>query len=765
VSSTVNYVAEAYNDVRCAPSCAITTTTPIYVVAGATTIVNFGLSPGATVSGVVTDEVTLAPLSSIGVFLIDPNGFTFFASTNASGAYTVNGVPPGTYYSQTSAPSTYLNELYNNIPCNPFCPNFLTGTPITVTGTTPVTGINYSLPPAAAAAPGGISGVVSVATVPGPVVAVPNTTVQIFNSTGSQIRSVLTDGSGNYNVTGVAAGTYYARTSVPTNVNAVDEAFGNIPCVPCPTITSTMAITVGTTNVTANFPLAAGGSITGAVVDQTTFVGLNSSVSVLAPSGQFVKTVPVDIATGSWTATGLPTGSYLARTNLSSTINYIPEAYNNIPCLPCPSTSTWTLIGVSGTATTPNINFFLAPGGAVSGTVTDARTGAPGPFVNIQIFSSTGVFVKSGSADINGNYSVVGLPTGVHYARTSFSSTYVVELYNNIPCPYNACSVLSGAALGVAQGGTVSGINFALLPAGAADIVVNFGAPYGLWRLGSDHRWQSIHALSPLATATGDFDGNGHEDLAVNFGPGVGVYAWMNHASWQLIHPASPTQMAAGDLDNNGRDDLIVVFAGYGVWRWVDTGAFNQVHGADASRIAVGDIDGAGADDLVLDFPGAGLWLLLNNTSFSALHALNTTTLVVADINGNGLDDVIVGLVGAGLWAYRDNTTWGFLHGANPVHTVAGRLDTNTGEDLVVDFGAPYGMYSFRNNGSTWALLHPASAQSISMADRTANLIDEVFVDFGAPYGLWQLRDNNTATGWSVLHGGDPLATSVGRFK
>jgi hypothetical protein len=74
-------------------------------------------------------------------------------------------------------------------------------------------------------------------------------------------------------------------------------------------------------------------------------------------------------------------------------------------------------------------------------------------------------------------------------------------------------------------------------------------------------------------------------------------------------------------------------------------------------------------------------------------------------------------------------------------------------------------MYSFRNNGSTWALLHPASAQSISMADRTANGIDEVFVDFGAPYGLWQLRDNNTATGWSVLHGGDPLATSVGRFK
>jgi hypothetical protein len=43
--------------------------------------------------------------------------------------------------------------------------------------------------------------------------------------------------------------------------------------------------------------------------------------------------------------------------------------------------------------------------------------------------------------------------------------------------------------------------------------------------------------------------------------------------------------------------------------------------------------------------------------------------------------------------------------------------------------------------------------------------VDEVFVDFGAGYGLWQLMNNNTATGWSQLHGGDPLATSVGRLK
>lgn len=766
LSSTLNYVAEAYNDVRCAPSCAITTTTPIYVVGGATTIVNFGLSPGAMVSGVVTDEVTLAGVVGVFAILIDANGFGFSSNaTLAGGGWSIAGVPPGTYYAQTSAPSTYINELYNNISCNPFCPSFLTGTPIPV-GTAPVTGINFALAPASAAAPGGISGLVSVVTIAGPTVAVPNANVFLYNSSGSQIRTVVADGSGNYSITGLAAGTYYARTAVLANVNAIDEAHSNIPCVPCPAITSTTPIVVGTTTVTVNFPLAAGGSITGAVVDQSTFVGVSSaSVSVLATTGQTLKTVPADVTTGAWTATGLPTGSYLARTNLSTNLNYIPEAWNNIPCLPCPSTATWTLIGVSGTTTTVGINFLLAPGGTVSGTVTDARTGAPGPNINISIYSSTGAFVKSGFADINGNYSVVGLPTGVHYARTGFSNTYVSKLYNNILCPYTACSVLNGAALGVAQGGTVSGINFALTPQGAADVMVTFGAPYGLWRYGSDNKWTSIHPASPLSTATGDFDGNGHDDLAVNFGAPYGVYAWMNHATWQFIHPASPSVMAAGDLDNNGNDDLILVFPGYGVWRWVNTGAFNQIHGGDATKLAVGDIDGPGADDLVLDFPGYGLWLLSNNATFSQLHALNAASLAVADINGSGRDDVVVGFTGYGLYAYRDNPApgWVVLHALAPLLLAPGRLDTSTGEDLVVDFGAPYGLYALRN-GATWSVLHPASAQSVTLADRTANAVDEVIIDFGA-YGIYMLTNFNTSTGWSQLHAGDPVGINTGRFK
>ena len=70
---------------------------------------------------------------------------------------------------------------------------------------------------------------------------------------------------------------------------------------------------------------------------------------------------------GVYTITGLPAGTYFARTYVPSTLNNIDEAYNDIACPACVITST-TPITVTGTATTPNINFALAPGGGIAGT-------------------------------------------------------------------------------------------------------------------------------------------------------------------------------------------------------------------------------------------------------------------------------------------------------------------------------------------------------------------------------------------------------------
>lgn len=51
------------------------------------------------ICGTVRDEVTQAPVSRAGVFVLEPAGeFTgLFASTDAQGSYCVENVPPGTY--------------------------------------------------------------------------------------------------------------------------------------------------------------------------------------------------------------------------------------------------------------------------------------------------------------------------------------------------------------------------------------------------------------------------------------------------------------------------------------------------------------------------------------------------------------------------------------------------------------------------------------------------------------------------------------------
>jgi hypothetical protein len=451
-------------------------------------------------------------------------------------------------------------------------------------------------------------------------------------------------------------------------------------------------------------------------------------------------------------------GTYYARTFVPSNVNNVDEAYNDAPCFPsCTITST-TPITVTGTATTAGISFVLSAGAGISGTATDARTGAPGPSINIQLFNSAGSFIKSGTTNSSGVYSVLGLSTGTYYARTSLSTTYVSELYNNIDCPHNACVVSNGAPIAVTAGSTQGGINFPLLPTGAADVVINF-AGFGLWLLQADDTWRQIHGLSPVATATGDFDGNGRDDLLVNFGPGIGVYAWMNHSTWVFVHSLSPTHMVVADTDNNGRDEAILAFAGGGVWRWSD-GSWFSVHPANVSRMAVGRIDANAGDDLVIEFPGAGIWLLANG-AWSRLHPANSLGILTADLNGNGRDEVLITFAGSGLWAYRDGATWSQIHSLTPLRVAAGHLDTGNREDLVIDFGSGLGVWTYRND-ATWGQLHPLSPEAIIIVDRNASVSDEIILDFGAGVGLWQFNNVNV---WSALHSVSPQGLDFGRLR
>ena len=145
-------------------------------------------------------------------------------------------------------------------------------------------------------------------------------TVQIYTATGGFQASVLTTaGTGAYTATGLAPGTYYARTFVAF-LNYVDEAYNNLMCVPCSIITSTpISVSAGVTTSGIDFALSPGGSFSGTVTDAATAAPLNSvGVQIVSETG-FGLGGASSNASGAYVVSGLPPGSYFARTFVSST--------------------------------------------------------------------------------------------------------------------------------------------------------------------------------------------------------------------------------------------------------------------------------------------------------------------------------------------------------------------------------------------------------------------------------------------------------------
>ena len=121
---------------------------------------------------------------------------------------------------------------------------------------------------------------------------------------------------------------------------------------------------------------------------------------------------------GRLTIAGLATGSYGVLTSHSSSANYTNEIYNDIQCPTGCSTTTavesGTPVPVVLGATTSGINFAVAAGGTITGTVTNESTGTPIQSVTVVAVVVVGnsVFVKSSSTNASGNYSITGLPPG-----------------------------------------------------------------------------------------------------------------------------------------------------------------------------------------------------------------------------------------------------------------------------------------------------------------------------------------------------------------
>ncbi len=390
---------------------------------------NFALSPGGSISGTVTDTgAGGAPVAGFGILVFNSAAVLVKnVTTDASGNYTVNGLPNGDYFVRTNpgAAQNYVVQMYNGITFD----GVPTGTPVTVTVGTTHTGVNFAL-----VSGGSLSGSVKAEGTNAPLGGV---VVAVHLPSGRLLRAVTTDALGRVTLSGLPAGTYYVSTVTPAAQPPfyVDELFDNMPCLGCgapgatafpnvtlpctpscaPTVTTGTPVTVtnGTTRTGVDFLLAAGAGVIRGTVKNASGIGLlNVQVAVYNLAGVLVKSATAAANTGFYSVSGLLPGTYRARTIVSpATPYYTDVVFGNVPCAPCNVTTTGNDIVVTANTTT-TADFVLPAGGSISGPVSDQLTTNPLASVNVELYNAAGNLVKTTFSGTPGNFEFDGLPAG-----------------------------------------------------------------------------------------------------------------------------------------------------------------------------------------------------------------------------------------------------------------------------------------------------------------------------------------------------------------
>jgi hypothetical protein len=162
---------------------------------------------------------------------------------------------------------------------------------------------------------------------------------------------------------------------------------------------------------------------------------------------------------GSYQTPPLPAGTYHVRT---STSDFIDEVYDDIRCEPTCGVTAGTPVVVTDGVDTSNIDFALESLGRIAGRVTEAGS-EEALSASILVYDDTGSFVTGTGHDADGAYETRGLAGGIYFLRavTSAAAGLEDQLYRDLGCDPD-CDVTAGTPVGVSDGTTTGGIDFAL---------------------------------------------------------------------------------------------------------------------------------------------------------------------------------------------------------------------------------------------------------------------------------------------------------------
>jgi hypothetical protein len=776
------YVSQIYNHLSC-PTCPITNGTPIVVLNHAITGIDFPLllaTGTGSLTGTVTDGFNGNLPTGLQVQLVTGSGGLVATTNTNSGVYTFSNVSPGSYYVRTNAPAggiPYINQLYDGVTCLNSCSIFTTvgATRVNVSSGGTTSGINFTLQRG-----GVITGTITAAATNLPLQFIG---AQVFNSAGVSFGTFNTDVSGNYSTGGLPAGTYYVRTS--NNAGYVNQLWqgGSCPQTGCLVTTGTPVVVTGTATTSGiNFALALGGRISGKVTDASNGQALNVQVTVFTSSGVSLGNANTD-ASGNYTTSGLPPGSYFLRsaTGLvfvnNQQLAFVDQLYDGTPCVPfCLNPTAGTPVTVTSGTTTGNVNFGLSRGGSVIGAVIDSATGVGIPSMGVQIYTSAGVLAKAAATNAGGGYTVAGLPPGTYYARTSSPNGvfYLDALYKGMPCSYG-CSVTNGTPFTVVSGLETPGVDFAL-SSGAGGIsgtitdkrtglplpnifvqiytasgvftktaITNVAGSYATAGLAPGTYYARTFQEIPTGHANQLFSGKRcSSTCTVTNGTLIMV---ASGATTTGIDFALGGLLTKGDFDADGKGDL--------VWRQMQTGDVSMwmMNGASVSQgpviapgvplswqiVEQGDLDGDGFTDLVWRNNQNGdlsVWFMNGASARQAPVIalgvpLNWQTVATGDLNGDGTADLLWRNVQDG-----DLAAW-LMNGSNVIEApviaagvplsweiaVVGDLDGDGKDDIVWRNRANGDVATWLMNGTT-ARKSPVISLGVPLSWQVSRLAD-----------------------------------------
>lgn len=448
-----DYFEELYQDVPCPNlDCDFETATP--VVLGpqeAVTGIDFDLDPGAQIAGFVGEGDAGSPVRFTTVGLYDTFGQLLRTTrTNSSGLFRFRGRRAGTYLLAVTS-RVHFFQVFGGDQCASAedC-DIRSGTPITITDTSTVEGIDINLDRL-----GVIEGAVLDQRSGQPVV---DGVVSAFDTEGNRVFAIRLNEVGRYRISGLEPGKYTVVAESP--LHRID-AYPGVPFPPCtlicdPTVGARISVDRNQVVSGIDFELRSLASISGKV-QSTSGHPASIRLRLLQPDG-FTRLEESDAA-GNYQFSGLQPGTYFLST-LGEPDGYFDEAFGGLPCDSDCDPSTGTAIPVGSGQRVEGIDFSLDREGAISGVVRDSLGMEPLE-ATLVLHDLQGDVVRIVQTFSGGSYALPRLAPGTYFLTAS-KPGFGTQRYPLLPCPSGRCATDLGEAIQVGMNIEAVDIDFSL---------------------------------------------------------------------------------------------------------------------------------------------------------------------------------------------------------------------------------------------------------------------------------------------------------------